>query len=61
VDGFTSQSLELEWLALQFGYVKLRSSQRSWAPRVWTQLKRNQRRHKIVAANSLDFLLENWP
>jgi hypothetical protein len=29
VDGFTSQSLELEWLALQFGYVKLRSSQRS--------------------------------
>jgi len=61
VDGFPSQSLELEWLALQFGYVRPRSSHQSWAPRVWTQLKRNHRRYEIVAANSLDFLLENWP
>lgn len=59
VDDFTGQSLELEWLALQFGYVKLRSSQQSCAPRVWTQLKTNHRRYKTVAADSLDFLLEN--
>ena len=29
VDGFTNQSLELEWLALQFAYIKPRSSQQS--------------------------------